>query len=591
MQLTSSLVRSRYAISRPSTWRGPRHPTVRRWVQAAAALLTLALVVRLVGTDAFVTGLRQIRAGSVAAALAIGFATTVCAAGRWCLVARRLDLRLPLATAIADYYQALFLNAVLPGGVLGDAHRAIRHGHTAGGVRAVVLERLAGQVVLVVVGAVVLAGQPTVAVSLARGLHVGPVAVIGAVLGLLAVAGVWWRRNSRRKSAAALAAVRPGRLRWQTWPEVAVLSVAALAGYIALFLMAARTAGSSAPIVQLLPLIVLVLFAMGLPVNVAGWGPREGAAALVFGVAGLGATEGLTIAVVYGALSFVACLPGAAVLVLRGITRVPARHRWPPVPEPMVAAAALVALLALAAATVGLGALGWLAGVAYAIAMCVALTSALSRSAATSLGPANRVTLVRTTLVGLVTALVAGGSGLRVPAVLVAVATLALVLDRVDGLVARRTGSVSALGARFDMEVDAFLILVLSVAVSPSAGAWVLAIGILRYAFGAAAQVLPWLRAPLPPSRAKKGVAGLQGAVLVLVSAGVVPFPATIALLAVALTLLLWSFGRDIVWLWRGRGQPAGAGARARSVRSPVTATGRAPRPWVAVSRCRSWTP
>ena len=154
----------------------------------------------------------------------------------------------------------------------------------------------------------------------------------------------------------------------------------------------------------------------------------------------------------------------------------------------MVAAAVLVALLVLAAATVGLGPLGWLAGVAYAMAMCATLTRSLRRSSATSLGPANRVTLVRATLVGLITALVAGGSGPHIPAVLVAVATLALILDRADGFVARRTGSVSALGARFDMEVDAFLILVLSVAVSSSIGGWVLTIGALRYAFGAAAR-------------------------------------------------------------------------------------------------------
>jgi uncharacterized membrane protein YbhN (UPF0104 family) len=190
MQVTSSFARMWYAIRRPPTW---------RWIRAVAVLLTLALLVRLVGAGAFADGLRQIRAGSVAAAVAIGFATTVCAAGRWCLVARRLDLRLPLATAVADYYQAQFLNAVLPGSVLGDVHRAIQHGHTAGdvrsGVRAVVLERMAGQVVLLVVGAVVLAGQPAVAVSLARSLHVGPVALIAAVLGPLAVAGIWWRRQ------------------------------------------------------------------------------------------------------------------------------------------------------------------------------------------------------------------------------------------------------------------------------------------------------------------------------------------------------------------------------------------------------------
>jgi phosphatidylglycerophosphate synthase len=329
-----------------------------------------------------------------------------------------------------------------------------------------------------------------------------------------------------------VAPVRLGWPDWHIWPEAALLSAAALAGYIALFLVAARTAGSSAPIAALLPLIVLVLFATGLPVNVAGWGPREGAAALVFGVAGLGATQGLTIAVVYGVLSFAACLPGAAVLGLRGITRVPARYRRPRVPEPMDAAAVLIALLVLTWATVGLGALGWLAGVAYAIAMCAALFSALRRSSATSLGPASRVTLARATLVGLVAALVTGGSGPYIPAVPVAVATLALILDRVDGVVARRTGSVSALGARLDMEVDAFLILVLSVAVSPSVGAWALTIGALRYAFGAATRVLPWLRAPVPPSWARKGVAGLQAAVLIVVSAGVVPGPAAIATLA-----------------------------------------------------------
>jgi len=569
MQATNNLASLRDPAGRlrDRAWRQPawRRPVrggagrraVWRWVRAAAALLTLALLVRLAGVGALLTGVSHIRAGSVAAALAIGFASTVCVAGRWCLVARRLGLRLPLSTAVAGYYQALFLNAVLPGGMLGDAQRAIRHGRTAGdvrrGVRAVVMERIAGQVVLAVVGAAVLAGQPAVAESLAHRLLAGPVAVIAAAAGLLALAGSWRWRKSRRAAATAGTAVRPGRLGWRVWLGAAALSAVALAGYLALFLVAARTAGSAAPIAGLLPLIVLVLFAMGLPVNVAGWGPREGAAALVFGVAGLGATEGLTIAVVYGVLSFVACLPGGAVLAVRGFARAACLRRRPAVPGPVVAAVALLALLGLAAATVGLGALGWLAGVAYAGAMCAVLTSALRRSSATSLGPANRVTLARATLVGLVTALVAGGSGPRLPAVLAGVATLALLLDRADGFVARRTGSVSALGARFDMEVDAFLILVLSIAASPSVGAWVVVIGALRYAFGAAGRVLPWLRGAVPPSWARKAVAGLQGGVLVVVSAGAVPVPAAMAALAVALTLLVWSFGRDVVWLWRAR--------------------------------------
>jgi phosphatidylglycerophosphate synthase len=138
-------------------------------------------------------------------------------------------------------------------------------------------------------------------------------------------------------------------------------------------------------------------------------------------------------------------------------------------------------------------------------------------------------------------------------ACLVALAAAALVLDAVDGRVARRTGTVSALGARFDMEVDAFLILVLSVHVARSAGVWVLAIGAMRYVFVAAAWAWPWLRGALPPSSARKTVAAAQGVVLVVACAGVAPHPVTIGLVALALAALVWSFGRDIGWLWRNR--------------------------------------
>jgi phosphatidylglycerophosphate synthase len=145
----------------------------------------------------------------------------------------------------------------------------------------------------------------------------------------------------------------------------------------------------------------------------------------------------------------------------------------------------------------------------------------MRRSRRQLLGPANQVTLARATLVGGVAALAADSIQGRVPlGVLVTLASVALALDAVDGQVARRTGTTSALGARFDMEVDAFLILVLSVVVAQSLGGWVLAIGALRYAFVAAAVVLPWLRASLPPRLSRKTVAALQGIVLVVASAG-----------------------------------------------------------------------
>ena len=209
-----------------------------------------------------------------------------------------------------------------------------------------------------------------------------------------------------------------------------------------------------------------------------------------------------------------------------------------------VAAGAQLVLLAL----LDVGALGWLAGSAYAGGLWLTLGFAARRAGVSTLGTASRVTLARATLTGGVVALVA--SGVDGP-VLVGLASIALILDAVDGQVARRTATVSALGARFDMEVDAFLILVLSIQVALSAGAWVLAIGAMRYAFVAVAWFAPWLRAPLPPSYARKTVAALQGVVLVV--AGVLPVAGAIVLAALALAALVWSFGRDVAWLYRNR--------------------------------------
>ena len=125
------------------------------------------------------------------------------------------------------------------------------------------------------------------------------------------------------------------------------------------------------------------------------------------------------------------------------------------------------------------------------------------------------MTLARATLAVGVAALVADSFGEPAPVtMLVSLAALALALDAVDGWVARRTRTTATLGAHFDGEVDAFLILVLSVYVARSAGAWVLAIGAARYAFLAAGWPLPWMRAPLPPRYWRKVVAATQGIVL-----------------------------------------------------------------------------
>ncbi|HLM09588.1 MAG TPA: CDP-alcohol phosphatidyltransferase family protein [Thermoleophilaceae bacterium] len=220
-------------------------------------------------------------------------------------------------------------------------------------------------------------------------------------------------------------------------------------------------------------------------------------------------------------------------------------------------AAGLIAqalLLAVLASTAGLGEVAWIVGVVCGVTMATALARGLTRRPGARLGPASWVTLARATLAVGVAALAADSYSDGTPvALLVTLAAVALGLDAVDGWVARRTGTATALGARFDGEVDAFLILALSVYVARACGAWVLTIGAARYAFLAGECLLPWMRKPLPPRRWRKIVAATQGVVLTLAAAAVLPRTLTQALLVAALALLAASIGQCVWWLWRNR--------------------------------------
>ncbi|MFI7576309.1 CDP-alcohol phosphatidyltransferase family protein [Micromonospora sp. NPDC049497] len=221
---------------------------------------------------------------------------------------------------------------------------------------------------------------------------------------------------------------------------------------------------------------------------------------------------------------------------------------------PVVGLLVQAVLLAMLAGTVGLGAAGWLAGLGYGMILCALLSRGLTRSGARGLSPADRVTLGRAILAGGVTALAADSFDRPAPvALMVTLTAVALALDAVDGYTARRTGTTSELGARFDMEVDSFLVLVLCVYVAPSAGGWVLAIGGMRYAFVAASWVLPWMRGSLPPRYWRKVVAAIQGVALTVAMAEVLAGPLTVVVLVLSLALLVESFGRDVRWLWTTR--------------------------------------
>ncbi len=237
---------------------------------------------------------------------------------------------------------------------------------------------------------------------------------------------------------------------------------------------------------------------------------------------------------------------------------------------PVTGLVAQVTMGAALAVTVGLGGAGWMVIVACGLLMNAALARGVLRYHPQRLGPADWVTLTRATLAVGVAALVADSFEEAVPVtVLVALSSIALVLDAVDGWVARRSKTASALGAHFDGEVDAFLILVLSVYVARSSGAWVLAIGAARYAFFTAGWLLPWMREQLPPRYWRKVVAAVQGVVLTIAAAEVFPQALTRAALLAALALLCESFGRDVWWLWSHRPARRPGGATA-AVRDPV---------------------
>ncbi|WP_348789994.1 CDP-alcohol phosphatidyltransferase family protein [Leifsonia sp. NPDC080035] len=216
----------------------------------------------------------------------------------------------------------------------------------------------------------------------------------------------------------------------------------------------------------------------------------------------------------------------------------------------------LAGALALQWQTDRLSPLGALAALGYLLVSNALLVEGLRRHRSERFGPANAVTSMRSTIVGLITGLVVASWSGEIPVpLLVGLAVPALALDAVDGWIARRTGTTSELGARFDMEVDAFLLLVLGVYVAQAFGPWVLAIGLLRYAFVAAAWVWPWMRRTLPYRYWRKVVTAVAGIALTFAATGLVPALAAV-LVAAALALLVESFGRDVLWLAARRREP-----------------------------------
>jgi glycosyltransferase 2 family protein len=290
-----------------------------RWARALAGTAILVAIVTGVGGTTVLDALRATDAASLALGAVIALGTTACAAWRWQVVARRLSVELTMPSAVVACYRAQFLNVTLPGGVVGDVGRGVSHGRAVadvgGGLRAVAWERTCGQVVLAATTVVVLAvTRPLAWPALDLPGWVGVVVVVTVLGGgLLALprARRLGARIGRSVATDAFVLLEPA-----ASARILLASLVIVAGHVATFVVAARAVGIRLAVVEVVPLALVVLLVAAVPLNVGGWGPREGAAAWTFAAAGLGAAQGLAVAVSYGAIVLVATLPGAALLLV-----------------------------------------------------------------------------------------------------------------------------------------------------------------------------------------------------------------------------------------------------------------------------------
>lgn len=272
-----------------------------------------------VGVGPFVDGVRDLSLPVVVAALGITALTILCAAWRWRLVARGLGLDVPLGSAFVACYGAAFLNSTLPGGVLGDVHRALERGRRSGALgptaRSVAWERSLGQAVHIALTLVVLLVLPTPVRGplLLATLVVAAVAAVAVLMpGRRPGTSRRWPGRFLRACAGDLAAILHGP---RAWAGVVGSSVLVALGHATVFVVAVRASGADLALGTALPMALVVLLVAAVPASLAGWGPREGAAAWAFAFVGLGAAQGVTVSVMYGVMALAAVLPGALVLL------------------------------------------------------------------------------------------------------------------------------------------------------------------------------------------------------------------------------------------------------------------------------------
>jgi uncharacterized membrane protein YbhN (UPF0104 family) len=291
-------------------------PRLRLVTRTIVGLGVLIAVIAHVGTAPMLRGLASLDWWTIGAALALAAVATAAAAWRWRLIANRLGVGLRWSTAIGLYYQSQFLNTVLPGGVIGDAHRAIAHGSRVENItqtaRSVAIERAAGQVVLLTLGAGIAAAFGEEFAGYVVSLIAIGVAAVGLVVIVTIAVSTRGRRLLRREVAELHAGIRTAR----DCLKVTGASVIVIACHVATFSIATAAVGVSVPPGRMLVLSLVLLIGASIPLNVGGWGPREGIAGWAFAIAGFGAAAGVEASTLFGALTMISVAPGVVIVIV-----------------------------------------------------------------------------------------------------------------------------------------------------------------------------------------------------------------------------------------------------------------------------------
>lgn len=251
----------------------------------------------------------------------------VLSALRWRFTAQRLGQEITPLTAIREYYVASLLNQTLPGGMSGDAVRAWRmRGDEPGGwkqpAKAVLFERLSGQIALFILALVGLAVWPIVT-GADFGQHTRQYLLLGAAVIAVAVIVLLLKKRRKGTRSALRESLLDVFVRRRAWLFQAVTSIGVLAAYIGVFFIAAQATQSGLPWVACLTIIPFCLVAMLIPTGFGGWGTREAVAMVLWPMLGAASVDGLAASITYGWLSLAGAAPGAIFLALAALRKRP----------------------------------------------------------------------------------------------------------------------------------------------------------------------------------------------------------------------------------------------------------------------------